>query len=376
MRTGFFRIRSVAILVMIAPLLAIHRVAWWLDERLFKSLPEVRKPLFIVGVPRSGTTLAHRLVASQQSVFTTFPLWELLFAPALCEKYALAGIMGIDRLIGSPAATVVRWVQSRIAKSIADVHPTTLDAPEEDYLGLLPFGGCFLKVLMSPHDERVWQLVAREDASRTKFVRLYRGLLARHLRFRGEQMTIVSKNPSFTNWIEALAKEFPDARFIGLRRSLNESLPSQLSSMRGGFAMFGHDVADPRVVERFLAMYHSYWNGLERCRNHLLEQRFQLIEYSDLRERCWATISGTLDRFGIQSREDERQELHRLCEQSQNYVSRHRYDPAEFGLTPDQLRPTSASSNSPFDSATASVVDLAEMTQPPLPQRSIPCAQR
>ncbi|MEO1527252.1 MAG: sulfotransferase [Planctomycetota bacterium] len=364
---------------MVAPILLIHRIAWWLDTLLFGSFENaaVRKPLFIVGVPRSGTTLAHRLVASQKSVFTTFPLWELLLAPALCEKYVFAGVARADRMIGGVGAACVRWLQGRVAKSIADVHPTTLDSPEEDYLGLLPFGGCFIKILAFPHDERVWKLVAANDVDRKRYVRLYRGLLARHLRFRGEHLTVVSKNPSFCNWIDALAEEFPDARFIALRRKLSESLPSQLSSMRDGFALFGHDIADPELVTRFASMYQSYWANLEANAASRPPNQFRLVEYRDLRERCWDSVHRVLDDFGYRSSEEERQELKTLCEQAQGYVSRHHYDPSEFGLTPEQLRPVvSEQSDDGFDSSMTPAVELAEMTQPSLTPRSLPCAQR
>jgi hypothetical protein len=42
----------------------------------------VRKPVFIVGNPRSGTTFLHRLMAKDRRNFVTMRFWEILLAPS------------------------------------------------------------------------------------------------------------------------------------------------------------------------------------------------------------------------------------------------------------------------------------------------------
>jgi len=312
---------------------------------MFPSLMDVaiERPLFVVGIPRSGTTLMHRLLAGNQDAFTTLPLWELLFAPALCEKHALSAAARVDRRIGSPLGRLVCWAERRLAATMSDVHPTTLKSPEEDYLGLLPFGGCFLEVLVRPSSRRVWDLVwfdRRVGRRRQKrLIKAYRGLLARHLCFHGTSRCIVSKNPSFTSWIEALSEEFPDARFIALRRDLNESLPSQLSSMRDGFAWFGHDVRDPHLVDRFVQLFQSYWLELDRHAGSLAADRFQLVGYRQLRSDPLATVDHCLRSLDIPISQPDRSRLAEMCGQARRYVSSHHYQLSEFGLTDQSLEP-------------------------------------
>ena len=130
----------------------IHRLAFALDVILFPQLKNVsiKKPLFIVGLPRSGTTTAHRLMASHKELYTSMSLWELIFAPALCQKYLIWGLYMADAAIGGPLHKAVNWIQVKLVAIMDNIHPTSLTDPEEDYLGLLPLDGCFLRVLIFP----------------------------------------------------------------------------------------------------------------------------------------------------------------------------------------------------------------------------------
>ena len=222
----------------------IHRVAFRIDDWLYPAIREVPvdRPLFVVGLPRSGTTFLHRLIACEDETFTTFRLWELLFAPAVCQKRFIRGVWRLDQWLGGWGEKLVLTVERRVSGSLHEVHSTTLQSPEEDFLSLLPFGGCFLRVLAHPHSEQVWDLghfcERLTAAEQQRLATIYRGMVQRHLYFHGTNLRLLSKNPTFTAWVPALEREFPSARFLGIRRTPLESVPSQLSSLRSGFNFF------------------------------------------------------------------------------------------------------------------------------------------
>jgi hypothetical protein len=56
---------------------------------------QIRQPVFVLGVPRSGTTFLHRALAAD-AAFTTTRTWELLFAPSLCQRYLIRGLIAVD----------------------------------------------------------------------------------------------------------------------------------------------------------------------------------------------------------------------------------------------------------------------------------------
>ncbi|MEO1617017.1 MAG: sulfotransferase [Planctomycetota bacterium] len=345
------------LLVMVAwPLMAIHRVAFWIDSLVDPSLDNqpLERPLFIVGVPRSGTTAFHRLIAENDARFTSMQLWEVLFAPALCEKRILCWLQRMDRRLGNPAGRLFGFAQRSLSRGLDDVHPTDLSSPEEDYLALLPFGGCFLTVLLFPFRKACWDLVyfdRMSEVRQRRLLRAYRGILIRHLAFAREAFRkrghagndselptfVLSKNPSFTSWVDGLAMEFPDARFVGLRRPLPESLPSQLSSMRAGFACFGVDVTDPQIVERFRLLFLSYWSSLNRYERQLDAERYVGIEYPRLRSAPFETLVSCFHMLGYGEIHQSPQKLMDATNRLRAYVSRHQYDLESFGLAPEDL---------------------------------------
>ncbi|MEO9593695.1 sulfotransferase family protein [Rhodopirellula bahusiensis] len=325
------------------PVFLIHRIALRLDDWLYPSLRDVivRKPLFILGLPRSGTTLLHRLIATDRQLFTTMPLWELLLAPAVCEKSLLRQMRSIDRRLGSPLWRIYLTVENRLVGAFQNVHSTTLHSPEEDYLALLPFGGCFIDVIRSPMSERVWKLAyfcEQLDRSRqAKLISTYKRILQRHLYFRGQHQHLLAKNPSLTSWLPALIDEFPDACVIGLRRDPAQSVPSQLSSLRDGMRWFGNDVADPAIVDRFVHLLASYWQMMDRAKAVQPPERFRLIEYQQLIGDSHALISQTMDQFGYCLSEEGVSELQKHCSAQRLYRSSHQYNLEEFGLDQHQL---------------------------------------
>lgn len=337
------RLTVAVAICLLLPLLLIHRVCFTIDELFWPRLKTktIDKPLFVVGLPRSGTTYFHRLVATNTQTFTTLRLWELLFAPALCQKKLFRAMYRGDQLLGGLGHRVVTWLQRLISGNLEAVHATDLQSPEEDYLGLLPFDGCFLRVLLFPYSKKSWQLgnfsQALPQEEKSRLLRAYRGLLVRHLEFCGEGRRLLSKNPSFSSWIPDLAAEFPDATFVALRRNPHEVVPSQLSSIRSGLKAFGYRPEDEQIVAHFMELLANYWNVISEQQLLIPSHRFQLVEYSDFTKAPFSVVTDRLECLGYELSEHDRSLLRDACITSQSYRSKHRYSLNDFGLTPMQI---------------------------------------
>lgn len=325
------------LLPVILMILLIHRMALILDVILFPHLKnvEINKPLFIVGLPRSGTTTVHRMMASHSEQFTSMPLWELIFAPALCQKYLFWGGYKIDAAMGGPIWKLLGWLQDRLISSFDDIHPTRLTDPEEDYLGLLPFDGCFLRFLMFPYAKSTWAIgdfSSLPTAKKQRLLTAYRSIVKRHLAFRGDELRLLSKNPSFTTWVSDLADEFPDAEFIGTHRDLARVVPSQLSSINGGLQLFGHTSKDPWIIGQFSGLLTDYSERLTAYRNSL-GTRYADVDFQVLVSSPERVIEDIYQKFQIPPRnENDSVVLRRLLKASRSYKSKHAYSLNEFGL--------------------------------------------
>ena len=163
-RTGPLGLRRLVMLSLFVPaFLALQTVHWLffrLDDLLFPGYREVAvdAPLFVVGIPRSGTTFLHRVLARDETRFTTPRLWELVLAPSVTQRKLVAAAAWIDGRLGGSGRRAVRWLERRIFVSLDQVHPVTLDSPEEDYFALLPIFACFLLVVPFPDHPEVWRL--------------------------------------------------------------------------------------------------------------------------------------------------------------------------------------------------------------------------
>ncbi|BAP13960.1 hypothetical protein AS19_11090 [Alcanivorax sp. NBRC 101098] len=320
---------------------AINGIGLGLDYLLFPGFRRVsvREPLFVIGVPRSGTTFLHRLLA-MDSRFTTTALWELLFAPSITQRYFWTGMARLDKWLGRPGARLVCWLERRLLSGLDGVHKTGLLDPEEDYLGLIPVWGCFLLVLVVPVPS-LWQLTFLDrDGSADEKQRLmqsYRRFVQRHLYFHGQGKTLLSKNPSFTPWMETLAEAFPDARFIGCLRSPTAAVPSQVNSILIGARLFDGRDTTAYWREGFLAMLEYYYLHLIEVAEQMPQQRRALSVMETLVRAPSDTVLGFYRRFGWQADAHFCEQLQEQDRKAKQYRSGHHYSLDALGVSDDEL---------------------------------------
>jgi hypothetical protein len=340
------RVRRVLVMLAFLPVFALGQTLHWLgfllDDLLFRGWRRVSitEPVFVLGVPRSGTTRLHQVLA-QDAQFTTFRTWECLFAPSVTQRLFFLGLARIDRMLGSPAATALRWIERRVFAGLDDVHPMGLTTPEEDYFALMPVLSCFILALPFPGFEHIWR-VGRfdKDLSETERQRLltfYEDCLKRHLYVHGTQKRLLSKNAAFASWAQSLAKRFPDARFIVSLRDPRETVPSQLSSIGSGLEFFGVPADSEPVRQRLTAQLAFYYENLDQLRQRVPESRHAALGMPELRTGLGERITAIYARFGLALSPAFAQVLADEDGKSRRYRSAHRYSLEQFGMTSASL---------------------------------------
>ena len=332
--------RRCAVLSVLVPAFVLVQLVHWIgflfDELLFRGYRAVvvKAPVFIVGLPRSGTTNLQRILALDERV-TTMRSWELLLAPSITERKFWLGMAAIDRLLGEPGGRIFRWIERIVSARLEAVHPTTLHDPEEDFLLLLPAFACFLLVLAFPEHRDLWRLSRLDEmdpAERRRIVGFYRSCVQRHLHVVGAERVYVSKNPSFTPFVRTLADAFPDARFLCCVRDPVETVPSQLSSIRGGLAFFGVGRIESPLAERFVSLMEHYASHALTVSDTLSPDRWAFVPLQRMRRDTAGTLTAALVRLGWEIDAAFRLKLEEASARSRSYRSRHRYSLGEFGL--------------------------------------------
>lgn len=266
--------RRLLLLLLFPAFLALQLLHWAclaLDLLLFPAFrrQRIERPVFVLGVPRSGTTFLHRQLAADPA-FTTTSTWELFFAPSLCQRYLLRALAALDRRLGAFGARALGALVRRGGGRLDAVHAVGLDEAEEDYLALLPAAGCFFAALAFPGAAAFADLGDLErlpPGRRARLLDHYHRLLQRHVYAHGGRQ-LLSKNAAFASWAGALVRRFPDALVILCIREPLGALSSQLSSLQEARRLFAVDPQGDDLRRRFLDYYRRWFLALRDFARH------------------------------------------------------------------------------------------------------------
>lgn len=148
------------------------------------------------------------------------------------------------------------------------IHSFGLQDAEEDFIALMPINACFLLVVLFPEVNHYWRLsqldTAMSETQKSQILKFYYRIVQKHQFYHGDDLRYLCKNPSFLMWVQGLAQQFPDARFIICEREPAQVVPSQISSLQPMWTLiYGHTMP-AEVEQKFVAMLAAYYHYLER----------------------------------------------------------------------------------------------------------------
>lgn len=281
----------------------IHWVGFCCDALCFPGYRKViiREPLFVLGIPRSGTTFLHRTLAADTVRFTSFNTWEAILAPSISQRRVIQGLAALDRHLGCPLKRLLDGLLRAATGDFNDIHAVDLNGAEEDYLALLPAGACFILLLafpFAPELRRLANFSAVPDKSGSELLAFYKSLLQRHLYCHpGKQL--LSKNAAFSTWGPALQAAFPDAKFLVCVREPTSALSSQLSAVAPARRLFSTDPDGSATAAIFAEIYASSYPALSAFIETCSPGQAALIAQGDLRARPAATIRAAMAQLGL-----------------------------------------------------------------------------
>lgn len=316
----------------------VHWLGFLCDEFFFPSYRkvEVNAPIFIIGIPRSGTTFLHRTLARDSGRFTSFSTWEAILAPSITERKIMRFVKSIDHALGAPLNKLINNLLESASGEFNDIHEIGLSAPEEDYLSLLPVGACFILLLafpFSPHLKELGQIDEMPARQRQHLLHFYKRALQRHLYCHpGKQL--LSKNAAFASWAGALKTTFPDAKFFVCIREPSSALSSQLSSLAPARAFFASDPDGAHTARTFTRLYAHFYASLDAFMTDTPPGKAAVIAQADLKAAPAPTITAALNQLEIEKSQTIDQTLAKLQPGKQ---SAHHHSPGDFSLDPEAI---------------------------------------
>lgn len=196
-------------------------------RHLFETRPEIADepivaPVFVVGLPRTATTLAHKVLAASDDHRGPL-LWEMVRTD-LENPEAEAKI--IKTLDGGSKMV------ARVAPSWEVIHPIRSRQPEETMF-VLPHGTYYLILRGSMPGYRRW-FGERDLLPDFEYLRQTLQVL-QHGR---EPKRWILKYPAHLNDMDTIRKVFPDARFVWTHRDPTTAIGSLCSLMETSWSMY------------------------------------------------------------------------------------------------------------------------------------------
>jgi hypothetical protein len=287
----------------------------------------ISEPVFICGLPRSGTTFLHRLLAQDPS-FRTLQFWELNTPAPPPEKKTYE----TDARLISQRRWFRIWRRILYTRSglerILSIHRTEPDLPEECW----PlFQNAFFSSVFFLYDHvrgyHDWLL----QLNMLPAYEYYRRQLQILTCSNGGDLLL--KHPDHLRCLGALFETFPDARILWIHRDVLECLPSSCSLAAHLRSLRGRPL-DPREIGEIRSeqAYRNLKEALE-AREARSEGSFLDVSFKDLVERPMEAVRSVYRFLGKRLEEPVERRMHEWIDVRRKRRKRsHRYSLEQFGL--------------------------------------------
>ncbi|HEY5205717.1 MAG TPA: sulfotransferase [Roseiarcus sp.] len=313
------------------------------EDRTILTRPLAR-PIFITGLPRSGTTFLHGLLAEDPG--NRAPrIWEAIYPYPKHRSAELgAGRRKVQLQLG---------IFNRLSPGIRNLHPIKADAPEEciEFTSQVFRSPRFDDVYRAP-SYRAWLHASGYDEGYRFLARFLR-----HLQGPGETpRRWILKSPEHVFAFGALAQVFPDAMLVLVHRDPGHVLVSAARLTELLRAPFTTKI-DRREIGRRVA---DYWQtGMRRMVDVAdnpafpLRPRLAHVTYRSLVADPVGTIARIYDAFGLELSQDAQQAMAAKVALAPNGgYGANRYRPEAFGIDPEHERERASSYTERFDVVT------------------------
>ena len=274
----------------------IETILWHLDDILFPEYnqTEINEPLFLLGQPRSGTTMFESLLSEDEDRFCSMYLYEMR-CPYLTVQYTVDAIQKFDQTFCGGRiyqfALKAGWLHCLPEDGERkNMRRLRYDLPDEDDLVFFYHTMChFLLAGLFPDVEAVrfnHRFAALPQESKTKYMTFHRKAIQKVMYRRGHGKRYLAKWVAGWNGQLEEAKSFyPDAKFVVIVRDPQESLRSWMKlqgllayQLSGNNVMRNHPDVREAIIQENIEWFRK---EIEFCHTTAGKQLL-VLRYTDI----------------------------------------------------------------------------------------------
>ena len=293
---------------------------------------QVRRPIFILGLSRTGTTALHALLAVDPAHRTPLS-WEVSFPCPPPERATFE----TDARIAQTDAQLAMLHQ--VIPEFQSIHPQGAREPQEcvaitahDFMGV-QFTSTFRATTY-------WDWLEAQPQSRWRLAYEFHRRFLQHLQWKCPGERWVLKSPGHLYSLDALLDSYPDAVVIWTHRHPAEVIASTASLHAVLRSAYSDDV-DPKAIGR--EILDRFSRAIDRAvsvrdRRPHDAHRFVDVRYGEFLAAPLDTIHAIYQHFGLPFTAEARAAMQaHIAAHPKGKHGAHRYTPEMFGLSAEGI---------------------------------------
>lgn len=299
------------------------KVEGWLSDHPELLGRPIEKPLFVFGLPRTGTTLAINLLHSDPAR-RSFLRWEAYDpVPPPRPEELHAGPRYEAKQAQSDAAL-------QHVPHIAAIHYEDADSPTECQFLMTPsFCAQVYEAQADIPSYRHWLLHEADYAPAFTFHKRMLQLLQANT---GGRWTL--KNPWHPLFLDALTKVYRDARLVMTHRDPADVLGSTCSLIKNVRAIYSDDVDTKGIGESFIDTFELMIARADAFKAKHGAGAILDVQYADVMRDPIGEVAKIYSHFGEPLSDEARSAMERtMADNPKGKHGRHEYSLEEYGLT-------------------------------------------
>ena len=295
-----------------------------------KDLKKPASPIFVIGLPRSGTTYLFNLL-SLDSNYRSPLVWEMFFPFPLLTPDSSQYKRRIKK------TDFMLFFQKKLIPDLDVVHPLQSTDPEECLL-ISPFS---LKSLLYSYMAKIPSYESYLKNADHSSVFLWHSRFLQVLESFNRPQRWLLKDPGHIGRLSEILAIYPDASFIQIHRDPVETIPSICSLTEKTRRPFTKEIDKNEIGQKTL----SYWKESlakgEKDKSFISKDKFINVKFDDFIVDPIGEIKKIYSGLNLDlNKETEKKMVDFVNEFKKGEKTRHTYGLSEFGLSKESVQNT------------------------------------